>query len=164
MEHTLFSMSIAQESCAAKTSKRCWKWTFHYLAKFRREGETMAELYKSRMQLVELSIMAMAESLCSVIVAIYGYDIREMPSWGPSPVLEAQLRSNGWCVSDTPFFQSLCPGLLLAPITILAVQYVLGRAVREEISLSVPRPSATTIAKSHLPRVSTDAYGDELRM
>ncbi|KAH0569263.1 hypothetical protein GP486_000019 [Trichoglossum hirsutum] len=79
-------------------------WTFYYLNMFRHESKAMAEPCKSRMQLVELSIMAMAESLCSVIAAIYGYDAREMPTWGSSPVLKAQLRDNGWCVSDSPFF------------------------------------------------------------
>ncbi|RDW78988.1 uncharacterized protein DSM5745_05840 [Aspergillus mulundensis] len=84
--------------------KEMLNWTFYYLDKFHLEGESMAEPYKNRMQLVELAIMAVCESLCSVIVAIYGYEAREMPSWGPSPVLQAQLRRNGWCISDSPFF------------------------------------------------------------
>ncbi|AEO68452.1 uncharacterized protein THITE_2089960 [Thermothielavioides terrestris NRRL 8126] len=79
-------------------------WAFYYLNMYSRETQTMAKVHKERMQLVELSIKAMAESLCSVASAIYGCEIRVMPSWGSSPVLAARLRDNGWCDSDSPFF------------------------------------------------------------
>lgn len=79
-------------------------YAFYFLDMYSRETETMAGVYRERMRLVELSIKAMAESLCSVVCEIYGYEARAMPSWGSSPVLAARLRDNGWCDSDSPFF------------------------------------------------------------
>lgn len=79
-------------------------WTSLYLKSYCQKSQDMAEPHKSCMNLIELSIMAMGESLCSTLVAIYGYEAQKMPVWAPSPVLEARLRENGWCVSDSPFF------------------------------------------------------------
>ncbi|KIW62373.1 hypothetical protein PV04_10553 [Phialophora macrospora] len=84
--------------------KEMLNFTFWYLQMYCRQSDAMVEPHKSRMQLVELAIMAMGESLCSALVEIYGYQDKEMPTWGPSPVLKALLRQNGWCISDSPFF------------------------------------------------------------
>lgn len=85
--------------------KEMLSWALYYLQTFfTQESKAMVEPYKSHMQLVELSIMAMGESLCSVLCAIYGYSMGDMATWGPSPILRARLRQNGWCTSDSPFF------------------------------------------------------------
>lgn len=84
--------------------KEMLNWTSWYLQMYCQKSEAMAEPNKSLMELVELSIMAMAESLCSVLVMVYGYESREMPTCGPSPVLKNRLWENRWCVSDSPFF------------------------------------------------------------
>ena len=84
--------------------KEILNWTFWYLAMYCKKSRSMSEPHKTRMRLIELSVMAMGETLCSALAAIYGYKPQEMPEWGPSPILEARLRENKWCVSDSPFF------------------------------------------------------------
>ncbi|GAB1311912.1 Heterokaryon incompatibility domain-containing protein [Madurella fahalii] len=79
-------------------------FTFHFFQGIMQKSDRMQEPHKSDMELIGLSIMAMGESMHSVAATIYGYDARETPEWGPSPVLKARLRDNGWCVSDAPFF------------------------------------------------------------
>ncbi|KAH7303684.1 hypothetical protein B0I35DRAFT_517242 [Stachybotrys elegans] len=79
-------------------------FTFWYLQMFRRRSETMTEPFKTKMNLIELSIMAMGESLCTAVTMIYGLNPRLMPTWGPSPILKERLRRGGWCPSDSPFF------------------------------------------------------------
>ncbi|RYP49029.1 hypothetical protein DL768_005169 [Monosporascus sp. mg162] len=85
------------------------EWTHYYTGMFSRhwgggEGTMMPEPHRTQLQLVELSIKAMGETMCAALAAIYGYETSDMPTWGPSPVLEERLRRNGWCVSDMPFF------------------------------------------------------------
>lgn len=84
--------------------KEMLNWTFYYLTMFRHESETMADPDRDRMQLIELSIMAMGESLCAIVSAVFGYNSVDMPTWGPSPILTKRLLKNGWCISDSPFF------------------------------------------------------------
>ena len=84
--------------------KEMLNYTFLFLDLYCKKSQSMPEPHKTRMKLIELSVMALSETLCSALVAIYGYEPREMPVWGPSPILEARLRENGWCMSDSPFF------------------------------------------------------------
>ncbi|KAJ8116522.1 hypothetical protein ONZ43_g4425 [Nemania bipapillata] len=84
--------------------KEMLNWTFWYLGMFCKQSDAMPAPWRDQAKLVELSIMAMGESLCSVFVAVYGYEHKDMPTWGPSPVLKDRLRDNGWCPSDSPFF------------------------------------------------------------
>ncbi len=86
--------------------KEMLHYTYAYLDQFAKAGRSMPAPHRKRMEMIQLSIMALGEGLCSALVAIYGYEARGMPNWGPSPILEARLRNNGWCVSDSPFFPS----------------------------------------------------------
>ncbi|KAI1173437.1 hypothetical protein F4777DRAFT_580909 [Nemania sp. FL0916] len=79
-------------------------WTHFFLGQFCQRIADMGEPHKELMKLTELCIMAMGESLCSVIAEIYGYESRSMPVWGPAPILRARLLENKWCGSDFPFF------------------------------------------------------------
>lgn len=80
-------------------------YTFHFFQGIMQKSDRMqGEPHRSDLELIGLSIMAMGESMHSVAAMIYGYDPRETPEWGASPVLKARLRENGWCVSDAPFF------------------------------------------------------------
>ncbi|OAP54535.1 hypothetical protein AYL99_10983 [Fonsecaea erecta] len=84
--------------------KEILNYTFWYLGVYGRQIGRFPEPYRCRAKLIELSIMAMGESLCSALTVIYGYESSHMPTWGPSPVLDARLKRNGWCPSDSPFF------------------------------------------------------------
>jgi hypothetical protein len=53
---------------------------------------------------VQMSIMAMGESLSSALSTIYAYARQGLPTWGPSAFLTERLRISGWCPSDSPFF------------------------------------------------------------
>lgn len=80
-------------------------WTFYHMNEmFHPQMKAITEPHKRHMQLVELSIMAIAESISSVVAAVYSYDIKGMPTWGPSPILKTRLLDNNWCISDSPFF------------------------------------------------------------
>lgn len=94
----------SQKYMRGQNIKEMLNMTFLYLPMYSKESDSMPEPFKSRMRLIELSIMAMGETLCNVLVAIYGDDFRDMPNWGCSPILEDRLRQNGWCISDSPFF------------------------------------------------------------
>ncbi|KAI1113978.1 hypothetical protein F5Y14DRAFT_198927 [Nemania sp. NC0429] len=101
--------SVVQDANDPKTTRgfnihEMLNWTFWYLTKFCEHSDGMPAPYRDQAKLIELSIMAMGESLCSVVVAVYGGEHRNMPIWGPSPVLKTRLKDNGWCPSDSPFF------------------------------------------------------------
>ncbi|EWC46808.1 hypothetical protein DRE_04053 [Drechslerella stenobrocha 248] len=52
---------------------------------------------------LELTIMAMGETMCSIARRLYG-DYATLLTWGPSRLLLNRLRDSGWCPSDRPFF------------------------------------------------------------
>jgi hypothetical protein len=79
-------------------------WTFWHAGKFGLGAQESSEIPNDTLSLVQMSIMAIGESLYSALITIYGYDATEMPTWGPSPVLKRRLRDAGWCISDSPFF------------------------------------------------------------
>jgi hypothetical protein len=121
-------------------------WTFFYLGMFGQQREAMTEPDdKACMHLVELSIMAMGESLYSVLTAVYGFHASEMPSWGPSPVLAARLQSNGWCISDSPFFPES-----MARAAVAADYYF--------SSFPCPRPDRAGGRHSHCTTAICNAY------
>ncbi|KAK4442922.1 hypothetical protein QBC34DRAFT_479230 [Podospora aff. communis PSN243] len=95
-------------------------FTFWYLQMFCQHSETMAEPFKKRMKLIELSIMAMGESLSNAASTIYGFDPKQMPTWGPSPILKERLLRRGWCPSDSPFFPEA------RPISSIGADYYFG--------------------------------------
>jgi hypothetical protein len=94
--------------------KEYLNWTFWYLGTFGQEAKGKSEIPNDPLSVVKMSIMAMGESLCSALVAIYGYKTREMPTWGPSSILEARLRDSGWCISDSPFFPESLAGATIS--------------------------------------------------
>ncbi|KAI9762714.1 MAG: hypothetical protein M1840_001181 [Geoglossum simile] len=89
--------------------KEALHWTFWYSGMFDREAKEDPKIPNDPLPLVRLSIMAMGESLCSALVAIYGYEASAVPIWGPSPILRDRLRDSGWCTSDSPFFPASLP-------------------------------------------------------
>jgi len=129
-------------------------WTFLHLRMFCQKSLEVSEAHNGPIHLVELSVMAMAESLCSTLVAIYGYEARDMPIWGPSPVLKDRLQDSGWCVSDSPFFPE---SLTKASIS---VDYYFG-------GHACPRPReahsgcTTAICKEYQKVVDTKTYSQK---
>jgi hypothetical protein len=81
-------------------------WTFVYMQMFVRDAQETQSASYGTILAIELSIMAIGESLCSAWNVIYGFPLSSIPTWGPSQILKDRLRRAGWCPSNSPFFPS----------------------------------------------------------
>jgi hypothetical protein len=79
-------------------------WANSHLKEFTKDAQHPQSTAHSSFPLVELSIMAIGETLCNTWSEVYGVSEQGMPTWGPSQYLRERLCRSGWCPSSTPFF------------------------------------------------------------
>lgn len=112
--------SVGEKRIRGRAIKEILDLTSQKAGEFGLGAQGASEIPDDTLSLVRLSIMALGESLCSALVAIHCFDVSDMPTWGPSPVLKRRLRDAGWCTSDSPFFpESL-------PISSISADYYFG--------------------------------------
>ncbi|KAF3908893.1 hypothetical protein AA313_de0205988 [Arthrobotrys entomopaga] len=92
-----------------KTSRACeileaLAWTYNFSQELIKEARTKPDAGDVPIDAIELSIMAIGESLSLAAERIYGSFAERKISWGPSSILTERLRRNGWCPSDSAFF------------------------------------------------------------
>jgi hypothetical protein len=81
-------------------------WTFLCTQMFVKDAQETQSVSYGTILTIELSVMAIGESLCSAWSMIYGFPLSSIPTWGPSQILKDRLRRAGWCPSNSPFFPS----------------------------------------------------------
>ncbi|KAK6524098.1 hypothetical protein TWF694_005761 [Orbilia ellipsospora] len=79
-------------------------WTNNFSQELFKEARTKPDVGDTPIDAIELSIMAIGESLSLAAERIYGAPAERKVAWGPSSILTERLRLNGWCISDSPFF------------------------------------------------------------
>ncbi|KAF3931220.1 hypothetical protein ABW19_dt0209232 [Dactylella cylindrospora] len=91
-------------------TQRCYNilemlaWTHSFSKELFEEARKKPDAPSCPLAAVELSLMALGESLSLAAHKIYGRIAERAFVWGPSCILAERLQRSGWCISDLPFF------------------------------------------------------------